>query len=124
MEVKRIQHHQTSLATNTKGIYIASKHKRKERPTKTNPPQIKKIPVGTCVSIITLNVNGLHALTKNADWLNGYKTKTHIYAASRRSTSDLETYADWKQKDGKDIPCEWKPKESCSGNLYFRQNRL
>ena len=67
VEVKRIQHHQTSLATNTKGIYIASKHKRKERPTKTNPPQIKKIPVGTCVSIITLNVNGLHALTKNAD---------------------------------------------------------
>ena len=38
----RIQHHQTSLVTNTKGIYIASKHKRKERPTKTNPKQSRK----------------------------------------------------------------------------------
>ena len=41
-EIKRIQHHQTSLATNTKGPYIASKHKRKERPTKTNPKQSRK----------------------------------------------------------------------------------
>ena len=24
----------------------------------------------------------------------------------------------------KDIPCKWKPKESWSGNPYFRQNRL
>ena len=38
-EVERIRHHQTSLATNTDGAYIASKHKRKERPTKANPKQ-------------------------------------------------------------------------------------
>ena len=41
-KLKRIQHHQTSLATNTKGTYIASKYKRKERPTKTNPKQSRK----------------------------------------------------------------------------------
>ena len=68
----RIQHHQTSLATNTKGTYIASKHKRKERPMKTNPPKIKKMPIGTYVSIITLNINGLNAPTKRyrlTEWI-------------------------------------------------------
>ena len=35
-EIKRIQQHQTRLATNSKGTYIASKHKAKERPTETN----------------------------------------------------------------------------------------
>ena len=34
---------------------------------------------GTYISIITLNVNGLNAPTKNTDWLNGYKNKTGIY---------------------------------------------
>ena len=54
------------------------------------------MPIGTYVSIMTLNVNGLNAPTKDTDWLNGYKTKTHIYAAYRRPTSDLETNTDWK----------------------------
>ena len=57
--------------------------------------------IGSYISIITLNVNGLNAPTKDTDWLNGYKTQTHIYAAYRRPTSDLETQADWKQRDGK-----------------------
>ena len=38
---------------------------------------------------------------KDTDWLNGYKTKTHMYAAYRRPNSDLETHTDRKQKDGK-----------------------
>ena len=54
------------------------------------------MPIGTYVSIITLNVNRLMHQPKDTDWLNGYKTKTHIYAAYRRPTSDLETHADWK----------------------------
>ena len=41
-EVKRIQHDQTSHATNTKRTYISSKHKRKGGPTKTNPKQSRK----------------------------------------------------------------------------------
>ena len=41
-EIKRIQHNQISLTTNTKGTYIASKHKRKEKPIKTNPKQSRK----------------------------------------------------------------------------------
>ena len=34
----------------------------------------------SCLSIITLNVNGLNAQPKEKDWLNGYKNKTPIYA--------------------------------------------
>ena len=28
---------------------------------------------------------------EDLDWLNGYKNKTHIYAAYKKLTSDLET---------------------------------
>ena len=30
----------------------------------------------------------------DADWLNGYKNKTHIYIAYKILTSDLETHKD------------------------------
>ena len=50
--------------------------------------------IGTYISIITLNVNGLNAPPKDTVWLNGYRNKTHIYAAYKRPTSDLETHTD------------------------------
>ena len=49
--------------------------------------------IGTYISIITLNVNGLSA-PKDTDWLNGCKNKTHIYAAYRKPISDLKTHID------------------------------
>ena len=33
---------------------------------------------------------------KDTDWLNGYKTKTCIYALYKRPISDLGTHIDWK----------------------------
>ena len=53
-----------------------------------------KMVIGTCISTITLNVNGLNAPPKDTDWLNGYKNKTHIYAVYKRPTSDLGTHTD------------------------------
>ena len=50
--------------------------------------------VGTFISIITLNVNGLNAPTKNTGWLNGYKNKTHIHTVYKKPTSDLKTHID------------------------------
>ena len=51
--------------------------------------------IGTYISIITLNVNGLKMLQpKDTDWLNGYKNKTHIYAVYKKPTSDLKTHID------------------------------
>ena len=31
---------------------------------------------------------------KDRDWVNGYKNKIHIYAAYKRTTSDLGTHID------------------------------
>ena len=50
--------------------------------------------IGTYILIITLNVNGLNALTKDIDWLNGYKNKTCMYAVYKRPISDLGTHTD------------------------------
>ena len=51
--------------------------------------------IGTYMSIITLNVNGLNAPTKRhrlAEWIQ--ENKTHIYAVYKRPTSDLGTLID------------------------------
>ena len=55
---------------------------------------IKKMVIGTYILTITLNVNGLNALPKHKDGLNGYRIETHIYAVYERPTSDLGTHTD------------------------------
>ena len=37
-----IKHHQTSFTTNAKGTSLGKKHKRRKRPTITNPKQLRK----------------------------------------------------------------------------------
>ena len=61
--------------------------------SKNKPQTVKKMAIGTYLSIITLNVNGLNE-PKDTDWLNGYKNKTHIYAIYKKPTSDLKTHID------------------------------
>ena len=50
---------------------------------------------------------------KNINWLNGYKSKTCIYAMYKRSTSYLGTHIDWKWRNRKrsSIPVEIKRKQ-------------
>ena len=55
---------------------------------------IKKMVIGIYILITTLNVNGLNAQPKDADWLNGYKNMTHMYTVYQRPTSDLGTHTD------------------------------
>ena len=38
--------------------------KKEKRPTETNLKQLPKMAIRTCISIITLNINGLNAPTK------------------------------------------------------------
>ena len=38
--------------------------------------------------------------TKDIDWLNGYKNKTHLYVVYKRPTSALGTHTDWTCGDG------------------------
>ena len=61
---KRIQRHQTSFKSNAKVTSLGRKHKRRERPTENKPKRIKKMVIGSYMSIITLNVNGLNAPTR------------------------------------------------------------
>ena len=37
---------------------------------------------------------------KDTDWLNGYKSKTHIYAVYKKPTSNVNIHIDWKWEDG------------------------
>ena len=51
--------------------------------------------IGTYISIITLNVDGLNAPTKRhrmAEWIQ--KQDLYIYAVYKRPTSDLGTHTD------------------------------
>ena len=58
--------------------------------------------IGTHISKITINVNGLNASTKRhrlAEWIQ--KQNLYIYAVYKRPTSDLGTHMDWKWGEGK-----------------------
>ena len=58
---------------------------KKEKIYKIKPPKIKKMAIGTYISIITLNENGLNAPTKRhglAEWIK--KTRP-IYVLSTRN---------------------------------------
>ena len=66
--------------------------------------------IGSFISIITLNVSGLNAVTKRhklAEWI---QNKTPVYAIYKRPTSDLGTHTEWKWEAGKVIPCKQKIK--------------
>ena len=43
---------------------LSTRNTREEKDIQNQPPKIKKMAIGTYISIITLNVNGLNAPTK------------------------------------------------------------
>ena len=61
-------------AGNTKGENKRGKEGKKMQKYKT----VQKMAIGTYLLIITLNVKGLNGPTKDIDWLNEYKSKTHV----------------------------------------------
>ena len=71
---------------------IQSRNTTEEKRSIKSTPNNQKMATGTYISIITLNVNGLNAPTKDIDRLNGYKNKTRIYAVYKKPTSDLKTH--------------------------------
>ena len=76
---KRIQHYQASFTTKAKGNSLGRKQERDPQKPKT----IKKMVIGTFISISTLNVNRLNVPT-DTDWLNGYKNKICMYVVYKR----------------------------------------
>ena len=68
----RIQHHQTSFTTNAKGTSLKWETPEKEKTYNNKPKTINKMVIGTYISIITLNVNGLNAPTNRhrlVEWI-------------------------------------------------------
>ena len=60
-----------------------------------HPKTIKKMEIGTFISVITLNANGLNALSKRhrlAEWIQ--KQDPHICCLQEKPTSDLKTHID------------------------------
>ena len=56
-KVMQIQYHKTSFTTNVKDLY-SQEIQKKKKIYKNKPQTIKKIAIGTYISIVTLNVNG------------------------------------------------------------------
>ena len=67
--------------------------------------------MGSYLSIITLNVNGLNASTKDKDWLNGYKNKP-LYMLSPRdppqTKGHIQTESEGLEKDSMQIETKRK----------------
>ena len=61
--------------------------------------------IGTYISIITLNVNGLNAPAKRHRLAERVqKQNLYTYAVYKKWTTDLKTHIDWNWEDGKYIP--------------------
>ena len=57
--------------------------------------------IGTYISTIPLNVNGLNAPTKRHRLAEWTQKQDPIYAVYNKPTSDLKTHINWKWEDGK-----------------------
>ena len=81
--------------------------------------------IGTYISIITLNINGLNAPTKRHRLAECIQ-KQDPYACCLQETHfrPRETYRLKEKGWKKDIPYKGKSKESWSSNSHITQNRL
>ena len=97
----------------------------KKKDLQNQPQAVKKMAIGTYISIITLNVNGLNALTKRhrlVEWIK--KQHPYIGCLQEMHLRSQDTYRlkvrGWKIYSN--IPCKWEAKESWSSNPHIRQN--
>ena len=75
-----------------KGLY-SQEIQEKKKIYKIKPQTIKKMAIGTYISIITLNVNGLNAPAKRhrlAEWMP--KQEPHIYCLQETHFRPQDTY--------------------------------
>ena len=80
---------------------------REEKDLQNQPQTIKRMSVGTYISIITLHINRINALTERHRLADGWmQTKTHIYNVCKKPNSDLKAYIDWKWEYGKIYPMQ------------------
>ena len=79
--------------------------------------------IGTYISIITLNLNGLNAPTKRhrlAEWIHKQDHYMLSIGNPLQTSRHIQTESEMMEKY---IPCKWEAKESWSSNPHIRQNR-
>ena len=95
----------------------------KKKDLQNQPQTIQKIVIGTYISIITLNVNGLNAPTKRhrlAEWIQ--KQDPYIRYLQETHFRPQDTHRLKSERIEKYIPCKWEAKDSWSSNPHIRQN--
>ena len=78
--------------------------------------------IKTYIPIITLNVNGLNAQSRDKDWLNGFKNNTPMYAVYKRPTSTLMTHTN-KVRGGRKYSMQMEIKNQVSRQKTKSKNR-
>ena len=79
--------------------------------------------IGTYISIITSNVNGLNAPTKRhrlAEWIQKQYPNMCCLQETHFRPKDIQTESERMEKY---IPCKWKAKENLMSNPHIRQSR-
>ena len=77
--------------------------------------------MGTYLSIITLDVNGLNAPTKRqrmAEWIQ--KQDPYICCLKETHLKHRDTHKTENEGLEKGISCNWRPKESRTSNTHVR----
>ena len=98
--------------------YIAKKYKRED--PQNQPQTIKKMAIGTYISIITLNVNGLIVPTKRHRLVEWIQKTRPIYMLSTRNPLQTPRHIQTEsERMEKYIPCKWEAKESRSSNPHI-----
>ena len=107
--------------------YIVKKNKRRKKDLQNQPQIIKKMAIGTYISIITLNVNGLNAPTKRhrlAEWIQ--KQDPYICSLQKTHFRPQDTYK-LKVRGWKNIfHANGKQKKADKIDIFYpdiRQNR-
>ena len=68
---------------------LYSQEIQKKKDLQNQSQRIKKMAIGTYISITTSHVHRLILQTKDTDSQNGCKNKTHTFAVYKKPTSDL-----------------------------------
>ena len=77
--------------------------------------------MGSCLSIITLTVNGLNSLTKRQRLDKWIKKIVPLYMLSTRDPPQTKGHIQTESEGlEKGISCKWRPEESRSSNTHIR----
>ena len=94
--------------------------KKKKKDLQNQPKTIKKMAIGTYISIINFNVNSLNApnkIDRLAEWIQKQDPYICCLQETHFRPKDTQTESERMEKY---IPCKWEAKESWSSSPHIR----